>query len=533
MSVTRRNVAASLAGLIATAPTLARAAIRTRPVDGIYDVRNYGARGDGVTIDGEAINAAIREASRAGGGTVLLPPGHYLSFSIRLLSNVTLMLATGCLLEAADPDVHKGGYDLPESNFIEQFQDFGITQFHCSLIYADGAENIAIVGRGRIYGKGLRRTDAGARWHGVKGYRSPSDLGMTPQQARLSDPKEAAMQGQGIRAVGIKNCRQVQLADFTVQQGGHFSVHLLGVSNARVEGLTIDTTRDGIDVDCCNDVLVSNCVINAPFDDAIVVKSSYALDRKQVCENITITGCKTSGFDFGSLLDGTRTTDFRWDRIIGRIKLGTESNGGFRNILITNCRCEHSRGVLIGVVDGGDMEDVTISDMTLHEPLNHPLFVRQAARLRAPAGTTVGTCRRIAFSNIVASSAPKGFPCGVAGIVDHWIDEVSFDNIHIANAGDGSAADAALQPPERRNSSLEVSFLKTLPAFGFWARYARNLRLSSVTFETDRPDQRPAVVLDHVDGAVIDGLRSPAPVGSAVRRIASTAVDTKDVTQLS
>lgn len=533
MTMTRRNVAASLAGLIATAPTLARAAIRTRPADGIYNVRDYGGCGDGSSVDSDAINAAIRDASRAGGGTVLLPPGHYLSFSIRLLSNVTLMLATGCLLEAADPEEHKGGYDLPESNFVEQFQDFGITQFHCSLIYADGAENIAILGRGMIYGKGLRRTDAGARWHGVKGYRSPAELGMTPRQARLSDPKEAAMQGQGIRAVGIKNCRQVDLADFTVKQGGHFSVHLLGVSNARVEGLTIDTTRDGIDVDCCNDVLVSNCVVNAPFDDAIVVKSSYALNRKQMCENITITGCKTSGFDFGSLLDGTRSTDFRWDRIIGRIKLGTETNGGFRNILITNCRCEHSRGVLIGVVDGGDLEDVTVSNLTLHEPLNHPLFVRQAARLRAPAGTTVGTCRRVAFSDIVASSATQAFPCGVAGIDDHWIDDVSFDNVHIVNAGGGNAALAARKPPERHDSSLEVSFLGALPAFGFWARYARNLRLSSVTFETDRADERPAVVLDHVDGAVIDGLRSPAAPARAIDRIESKAVETEDVTQLS
>ncbi|WP_336969252.1 glycoside hydrolase family 28 protein [Sphingobium aromaticiconvertens] len=531
MDFTRRAFASSFATILA-APVAARAAIRARPADGIYNVRDYGARGDGRTVDSAAINQAIGDASRSGGGTVLLPPGHYLSFSIRLLSNVTLLLARGCVLEAADPATHRGTYDLPESDFAAQYQDFGITQFHCSLIYADGAENIAIGGQGLIHGKGLLREDTGARWHGVKGYRTPADRGMTPRQARLSDPKEAALEGQGIRAVGIKNCRNVRLSDFTVLQGGHFSVHLLGVSNAVLDSLTIDTNRDGIDIDCCRDVIVTGCVVNCPFDDAIVLKSSYALDRKQICENITVTGCRTSGFDMGTVLDGTYQTKFRWDRIIGRIKMGTESNGGFRNILITNCRCDHSRGILVGVVDGGVMEDVTISNINLHQPLNHPLFVRQAARLRAPQGTTVGAVRRIAFSDIMVSDADARFPCGLAGIVDGWIDDVTFDNIHVTSAGGSTAADAALVPPERRESSLEVNFLRTLPAFGFWARHARNLRLSNMTFDLEKPDARPAIVLDKVHGAIIDGMRADTDPGNALRQIACEDVQASNIAQL-
>ena len=533
MLISRRSAVGAVAGALVTAVQApVRAAVVTRPSDGIYNVRDFGARGDGKTLDTDAINAAIRDASRAGGGTVLLPPGHYLSFSIRLLSNVTLLLGRGCLLEAADPDVHRGSYDLPESDFVEQFQDFGITQFHCSLIYADGAENIAIGGQGRIFGKGLRRDDAGAFWHGLPDYRSPAERGLSPREARLTYPNQKKMEGQGIRAVGIKDCRNVRLADFTVLQGGHFSVHLLGVTNAVLDGITVDTNRDGIDIDCCRDVIVSNCVVNAPFDDAIVIKASYALNRKILCENITITGCRTSGFDVGTLLDGSFRREFRWDRIIGRIKLGTESNGGFRNILITNCRCEHSRGILMGVVDGGVLEDVTVSNISLHEPLNHPLFVRQAARMRAPKGTTVGACRRVAFSDIFASDADARFPCGVAGITDGWIDDVSFDNVNIRSAGGGTAADAALVPPERRESSLEVSFLKTLPAHGFWARHATNLRLSSVTFETDKPDARPAVVLEKVRGAVIDGMRTGVEAAQAVRQVECEGVEVRGLTRL-
>ncbi|WP_232495792.1 glycoside hydrolase family 28 protein [Novosphingobium kaempferiae] len=532
MSWKRREFAATVATSLLALAGPVRAATRTRPADGVYNVRDYGARGDGASVDSPAINAAIVDASRAGGGTVLLPPGRYLAFSIRLLSNVTLILSRGCVVEAADPATHKGSYDLPESDFAEQFQDFGITQFHCSLIYADGAENIAIGGQGTIHGKGLLRADTGARWHGLEGYRSPEERGMTARQARLSDPREAALEGQGIRSVGIKNCRNVRLSNFTVLQGGHFSVHLLGVSNAMVEGLTIDTNRDGIDIDCCRDVIVSNCVVNAPFDDAIVVKSSYALGRKQLCENVTITGCRTSGFDMGTLLDGTRRTEFRADRIIGRIKLGTESNGGFRNILITNCRCEHSRGILVGVVDGGVLENVAVSNIVLHQPLNHPLFVRQAARLRAPKGTTVGACRRVAFSDVMVSDADPRYPCGVAGIVDGWVEDIAFSNIHVASAGGGTAADAALVPPERRESSLEVSFLKTLPAFGFWARHVRNLALSGMTFETDKPDARPAVVLESVHNAAIHDMRADTDPATAVRQVDCRAVATSGVTRL-
>src|SRR3546814_8611266 len=101
----------------------------------------------------------------------------------------------------------------------------------------------------------------------------------------------------------------------------------------------------------------------------------------------------------GSLLDGSyRKSDYAApDKLgpLGRIKMGTETNGGFRNILISDCTCEASRGILIGVVDGGTMEDVVVSDIVMRDPVNHPLFVHQSGRLRAPEGTTIGQCRRI------------------------------------------------------------------------------------------------------------------------------------------
>lgn len=526
----RRTVMLGLPATLAMSPALAAAAgVRGT----IHDVRRYGARGDGRSIDSPAINRAIRDASRAGGGTVVVPAGRYLCFSIRLLDNVTLLLATGSVIEAADPAMHGAHYDPPENDLEEQFQDFGITHVHNSLIYGDGASNIAIIGRGMLHGVGLDREGPGDRWHGRPGWQSPAALGLTPREARLRDPKEQAVVGRANKTVGLMRCRNVLLRDFTILQGGHFGVIAHGVTNLAIDSLTVDTDRDGIDIDCCRDVRVTGCVVNASKDDAIVLKSSYALGRKVACEDVTVSGCRTMGYAMGSLLDGSyRPSDYRApDKIgvLGRIKLGTESNGGFRNIRIVDCTCENSRGILMGVLDGGTLEDVLVSGIIMRNPVNHPLFVRQAARLRAPAGTPVGQCRRIRFSDITISGADPRFPCGVAGIADAPVEDVSFTDIDVTHRGGGTAADAARVPPDRRETSLEVSFMGPLPALGLFARHVRRLTLRNATFRTDAPDARPAVVLDDVRGAIVDGLVSPRTREEAVASQDSSDIAIGDV----
>jgi hypothetical protein len=308
----------------------------------------------------------------------------------------------------------------------------------------------------------------------------------------------------------------VLVRDVTILQGGHFACHLLGCTNATIDNITVDTNRDGIDIDCCRDVRVTNCRVNAPHDDGIVVKASYALGREVVCENISITNCHTSGFETGSVLDGSyRLSDYRSVDdmgVLGRIKLGTESNGGFRNILISDCSCENTRGILVGVVDGGVLEDVVVSNIILRNPVNHPLFVRQAARLRAPAGTTVGACRRVRFDNIQVSGADGRYPCGVQGIPDAPVMDVSFSNLHVVSTGGGTTEDAARTPKEKREASLEVSFMGTLSAYGFYGRNVRGLSLTGCTFDVEKPDARPAIVLDDVKGSRISGFPASAIV---------------------
>ena len=532
--VSRRAVTFGIGVAAMMSPTLVRA---NGSLSGFHDVRKYGAKGDGRTVDSDAINRAIEAAARAGGGTVIIPPGRYLSFSIRLKSHITLVLAQGAVLEAADPTKHKGRYDLPEGVYEEQFGDYGVAHYHNSLIYGDGIGDVAVIGQGMIHGLGLRREGPGPKWHGIPGWVSPKERGMTPHEARLSDPAERAEEGKGNKSLAFKNCRNILLRDLTILQGGHFCMYAIGCSGMTIDNLRIDTDRDGIDVDCSRDVKISNCTVNAHKDDAIVLKSSYVLERKIMCEDVTIIGCKTSGYALGTMLDGTyKPSDYRAPDdvgVLGRIKLGTDSVGGFRNVLVTGCTCENSRGLQMGAIDGGTLEDVTFSDITMRNVVNHPIFVRLSARNRAPRGAGVATVRRVRFSDINVSGANGRYACGVVGIPDGIIEDVSFSNVHVSSAGGGTAADAALDPPERRNSSLEPSFMKTFPAHGLFVRHARRVLLDNVTFTTEKPDARPAVIFDAQSSGSISGLRSPHPPEKAVVARNGGRVTVNDAVQLS
>ena len=493
----------------------------TGSLSGFHNVRHYGAKGDGKAVDSPAFNRAIESASAKGGGTIVVPPGRYLCFSIRLKSHITLVLMPGSVIEAADPRKHKGRYDLPEGVFEEQLVDYGLAHFHNSLIYGDGVSDIAIIGKGTIHGLGLDREGPPPRWHGIAGWKSPKELGLSADAARRAIPLEMEYEGRGNKAIGLTGCRNVLLRDFSILQGGHFACYVLGSSNVRIDGLTVDTDRDGIDIDCCRDVRVTHCVVNAPKDDAIVLKSSYALQRPVFCEDVHVIGCKTSGYLLGSVLDGTyRKSDYvSTDKVgvLGRIKLGTDSATGFRNILIADCVCENSRGLQLGAIDGGVLEDVTFRDINLVNPVNHPIFLRLSARNRAPRGAGVAKVRRVRFSDIQVSGARMEYPCGVVGIPDGIIEDVSFRGVNVSAAGGGTATDAAREVPERRNSSLEPSFMGTLPAHGLYARHVRNLSVVDCGFDTLVADARPAVVVENVSGAVIDWLTSAKPRDAAVR----------------
>jgi polygalacturonase len=472
----------------------------TSRVAAVFDVRTYGSRGDGASIDSPGINAAIDAASAAGGGIVYLPAGRYLSFSIRVKSHVTLQFAPGAVLVAGDPATGRGRYDAAEPNASDLYQDFGHSHWQNSLIWGIDVEGVSIVGPGLIDGRGLTKRGPGARW--TKAGARPLSMGAAVGGAADPEAVQQSMDGQGNKAIALKRARNVTLRDFSILNGGHFALLATGVDSLTIDNVRVDTNRDGFDIDSSRNVRISNVAVNTPNDDAIVLKSSYALGEARPTENVTITNSQVSGFDVGTMLDGTfkHTQELAPDRdgVTGRIKLGTESNGGFRNITISNCVFEWSRGLAIETVDGGVLEDVTVTNLTMRHVTTAPIFLRLGNRGRAPDGTPVGALRRVTISNIVASDIDARYAAIIAGIEGHPVEDVLLSNIRLLYRGGGSSAAAAATLPEHDDAYPEPSMFGTTPAYGLYIRHARSVTVRDLDVQVMTPDLRPVVSLTDV-----------------------------------
>ena len=498
-----------------------------------FDVKTFGARGDGKTLDTPAINKAIEAAAAAGGGTVFFPAGSYLSVSIHLKSNIALYLDQGATIVAAEtrPGI---AYDPPEPNQWDSYQDFGHSHFHNSLIWGENLENISILGPGRIWGKGLVRSGNQSRT------KAQNDaLGNAPPDPRggpfgYPNPRDAVEAGWGNKSISLKLCRNVILRDFTIYHGGHFAILATGVDNLTIDNLKIDTNRDGIDVDACKNVRISNCTVNSPFDDGICPKSSYALGYARATENVTITNCQVSGYDEGTLLDGTYKREFRNQNgtfsPTGRIKFGTESNGGFKNITVSNCVFEYSRGFALEAVDGALLEDVTITNITMRDISNSPFFLRLGNRGRGPKEkTSVGELRRVIISNVVVYNADPKYASIISGIPGHLIEDVRLSNIRVYARGGGTKEQAVLVPAEEEEKYPEPAMFGELPAYGFFIRHVKALQMNDVEVSYIKDDARPPFIMTDVKGA--DFFRVRAQHGADVPTFALKDVEDFSIQQ--
>lgn len=480
----------------------------------LFDVRRFGAKGDGRRVDTHAIQSAIDAAAKTGGGAVVLPAGRYLSFSLQLKSRIVLMLGTGAVLVAAKPGA-LGHYDWPEPNPSGLYQDFGHSHWHNSLIWADGAEDIAILGPGMIDGEGLTREGPGAPWSKGAGGDRPLSMGPAPQgMVAHYEASVAAMNGVGNKAIALKNVRRCTLRDLSIHRGGHFAILITGGDSLTLDNLVIDSNRDGIDIDCASNVHLANLTVNTPNDDAIVLKSSYALGEARLTRNVTITNCVVSGYDMGSVLDGSFGTTQQQapdhDRVTGRIKLGTESNGGFENIAISNCVFDHCRGLALEVVDGGRMEEISVANLTMRDITTAPIFVRVGDRRRAPPGTKMATARGISISNIAAFGIDPRFGVLIAGLAESPVSDVSLHDIRL-HFRDGPVGAPASPLPEAVDAYPEPSMFGPTPSWGLYLRHARNVSLHDIELHTARAETRPPVLYD--DAGAIDsrGVRTFTP----------------------
>jgi polygalacturonase len=441
-----------------------------------FDIKQYGATGDGKTLDSAAINKTIDAASAAGGGMVYFPSGTFLSGSIHLKSNVTLYLDQGAVILATDDPT---AYDAAEPNQWDKFQDYGHSHFHNSLIWGENLENIAILGPGRIYGKGLARSG------------------------------NANSKPVGNKAIALKLCRNVTIKDISILMGGWFAILATGVDNFDIDGIRIDTNRDGMDIDSDRNVRISNVSVNSPYDDGICLKSDYALGFARATENVTITNSQVSGYDVGTFLDGTyqRTQHYNGGPT-GRIKFGTESNGGFKNITISNVVFDYCRGLALETVDGGLLEDIAISNITMRDISNSPFFLRLGERLRAPDGTPVGALRRVLIGNVTVYNADPKQGSIIAGVPGHEIEDVKLNNIRIYYQGGGTKEQAAIEPKEDEKGYPEPRNFGDMPEYGFYIRHVKGIELNDVQVSYLKDDARPAIILDAVSGAQFRNLQA-------------------------
>jgi polygalacturonase len=491
----RRNfLTAATAGLaggaLVTLP--GKSFAREKPFVGaepFFSVTTFGAQGDGKALDSPSVNQAIAAAAAAGGGTVCFPAGTFRCYSIHLQSNVSLYLGPGSILLAADPPESGSGYDLPESNAPwEAYQDFGHNHWHNSLLWGENLHDASICGPGLIWGKGLSRG-----W---------------------GDGPKAEQPGVANKAIALKNCRNVLLRDFSILHGGHFGILATGVDNLTIDNLVIDTNRDGMDIDCCRNVRVSNCSVNSPWDDGICLKSSFALGYARATEMVTISNCMVSGsYLEGTLLDATYKPfpagDKTWHT--GRIKFGTESNGGFKNITVSNCVFEGCHGFAIESVDGAVIEDVSITNITMRDVLGAPIFVRLGARMRGPAGVPAGVIRRLLISNVTCLGAGSERICSIlSGIPGHPIEDVKLSDITILHPGGGSALDAGLQIAEKEKDYPEPTMFGTTPAYGFFLRHVKGIEMSGITIQSAALDARHVFALHDVQNADFRHIKMPA-----------------------
>ena len=438
---------------------------------GVYHVRDYGAKGDGKTLDHIAINKAIEAANADGGGQVVLSAGTYLCGSIRMKSNVDLHLTAGARILAAPGSMK--AYDESEVFGAPEYQDGGHTYFHNSLIWAEGQQNVSITGRGMIDGEGLTKKD--------------TEKGGNVQGGSI---------GTGDKAIALKLCRNVTIRDITIYRGGHFAIIVTGCDIGTIDNVTIDTNRDGIDIDCCKYFTVSNTKVNTPNDDAIVLKSSYALKRPVLCEHILITNCIVTGYKLGTFLDGTYVPEkVNW--VCGRIKLGTESNGGYRNITISNCSCMWSSGLAFEEVDQGRMENIVVTNISLSHVHHYPIYITTGCRNRGPKERTdVSSARDISINNVIADDCDSLASIIITGMEGEPIRNVSLSDIRIQYRGGGKKVSKPYR--EQGTNYPEPRWAGPTPAYGLFARHVDGLQLRNVKFELIRPDERPDIILEDV-----------------------------------
>jgi len=441
----------------------------------VYDIRNFGAKSDGKSPCTGAIQDAIDRCAKEGGGTVYLPAGTWLTGTVYLESRVTIWLDIGCTVLGSK---HKGDYGSVRTLANTENETFS----YWAIFAGKNLQHIAIRGRGTIDGQGANFK--------YKGGRRPKNI-------------------------YLENCRDVLVEGVRLRNAGSWMQHYRNCDRLTIRDISVfnhvSYNNDGLNIDSCRDVIVTGCVVDSD-DDAIVLKSLSLTP----CENVTISNCIISSH-------------------CNSVKMGTESGGGFQNIAVSNCTICSPRyskvingrqrglaGIALEIVDGGTLARIAVSNITI-KGVSVPIFMRLGNRARLyekdQPKPAIGNFRNVMVDNVIATDcSPVG--CSITGLPGHPIENVSLSNINLGFEGGGTKDDASREIPEKPASYPESTMFGTLPAYGFFCRHVKNLKLQNVRLGISTPDYRHAIVFDDVEHAVIESLdASYAPNAAGMMRL--------------
>jgi polygalacturonase len=441
----------------------ATAAAPPSQASGICDARSYGARADGRTLDTAAIQRAIDDCSLRG-GVVVLAGGVFLSGTIVLTDHITLRIEPGATLQGSPRIEDYVAYppeDVPAIFVDGSTQNKGNGPYH--LIHAQNARDVAIEGGGVIDGNGPAFWDA------------DPERGWISRRARPS-PLIETVQTDGVRIDNI-----------TIRNAPGWTIHPLESSRVQVRGVTIRNdgrgpNTDAINIDSSSNVLIRDVDVVAG-DDCVVLKTTARRGRPTPpTSNVIVSGVICSSDDQG-------------------IKIGTESQGDFRDILIRDVIVYHAPSVYraptaalsFSMVDGANFENLIVSDVIIRDAAT-PFFLRLGNRGRGQAKPIAGTLKNVQFNNIVATGGTLA--SSITGLPGRFLENVSLNNIDVTMVGGGKKLRAPV--PEAESDYPHAPMFGPLPASGLYVRHVRGLSLTNIRFRTKTPDSRPEVVLQDV-----------------------------------
>ena len=449
----------------------------------VYNVLDFGAIADGVTINSKAVQAAIDECSSKGGGTVLFADGEYVLSTVFLKSNVCIRIDESAKVLGAP-----SFYDYAPQEEVDYplYQDASHSYFDHSMFVGKNCDNIVFTGGGEI--------DMRSVW---------------------DEDNVRGIGGRGPKPIALRECNNVKIYDLEINNATDLAIYFAGCEDVEIFNIKMRVYIDGISPDNCKNVYIHDCDVESG-DDGIVFKSSYTLNRLGVCDNITVKNCRVKSR-------------------CSAVKFGTETNGGFYNVVIDNVDVRETRITAIAIesVDGAIIDGLTLKNMHIRNA-GAPLFIHLGLRMRGPEGREIGRIRNVTLENIVAEGPYEPWEAIAWNMRTHHIGdtlqypwdftsdhvygpqltsnvcglpEIPLENIVLRNVKfvvEGNVFEWRKEVPDNANGYPEVHIYgRPLPAKGIFFRHINGLTLDNVTVESYKEDGREDFVFDDVENLVI------------------------------